>query len=89
MHFGAFYIDPVYLVVLFITLIISIGAQVFVSSAYRKWSAVQNGVRMTGAQVGQVIIQRTSLGDTGGSAPTIETPEIKKLRHLREQEIIM
>jgi Zn-dependent membrane protease YugP len=34
-----------------------------VTSAYKKWSKVRNGMGLTGLQVGQAIVDRTPLGD--------------------------
>jgi hypothetical protein len=58
-----FYIDPAYLLLMIITLVISGAAQFFVTSAYKKWSGVRNALNMTGVQVGQAIVDRTPLGD--------------------------
>ena len=58
-----FYFDPIYLLLMVVTLVISGGAQLYVSSAYKKWSGVRNEVNMTGSQVGQAIVDRTPLGD--------------------------
>ena len=58
-----FYFDPIYLLLMIVTLIISGGAQLYVTSAYKKWSNVRNGPGMTGLQVGQAIVDRTPLGD--------------------------
>jgi hypothetical protein len=89
MSFGYWYIDPVYLAIFILTLIISIGAQVFLSVTFKKWGSVRNGAGLTGTQVGREIVLDTSLGDDSqGRAVSIETPELKKLRELREQEII-
>ena len=58
-----FYFDPMYLLLMIVTLVISGGAQLYVNSAYKKWSGVRNEVNMTGSQVGQAIVDRTPLGD--------------------------
>jgi Zn-dependent membrane protease YugP len=58
-----FYIDPIYLLLMIVTLVISGAAQLFVTSAYKKWSGVHNAMNMTGVQVGQAIVDRTPLGD--------------------------
>ena len=58
-----FYFDPVYLLLMIVTLIISGGAQLYVTSSYKKWSNVRNGPGLTGLQVGQAIVDRTPLGD--------------------------
>jgi Zn-dependent membrane protease YugP len=82
------YIDPVYLLIFVITLLISIGAQIMVSSAYRKWSGVKNGAGLTGAQVGHRIIQRTRLGVDRQAHVRVETPELTKLADLRDKGIV-
>jgi len=58
-----FYMDPLYLVVFIVTLAISLTAQLFVTSTYRKYSKVRNNVGLTGLQVGEQIVRRTRLGD--------------------------
>lgn len=58
-----FYFDPVYMLVFFVTLGVSIIAQLYVSSAYKKWSKVRNSLGVTGQQVGELIVDRTTLGD--------------------------
>jgi uncharacterized protein len=57
------YFDPVYVLLMIVTLVISGGAQLYVTSAYKKWSKVRNGMGLTGLQVGQAIVDRTPLGD--------------------------
>lgn len=59
-----FYLDPLYLLIFLGTMLISVAAQAFVSSAYRKWSQVRNGSNMTGLQVGQELLRDTGLGIT-------------------------
>lgn len=89
MFFGGFYLDPVYLIVFIATLIISIAAQTFMSSQYRKWSNVRNGSGLNGQQVGLAIVNRTSLGGDGTRpAPRIETGEVQKLAQLHDKGII-
>jgi Zn-dependent membrane protease YugP len=58
-----FNFDPIYLLLMIVTLIISGGAQLYVKSTYKKWSSVRNAISMTGTQVGQAIVDRTPLGD--------------------------
>lgn len=58
-----FYLDPLYLVILFATLIISIGTQFYISSTYKKYSQIRNSMGLTGPQVGKLIVERTRLGD--------------------------
>ena len=83
MMLWGWHIDPVYLWIFVITLLISIVAQTMVSSAYRKWSGIKNGAGLTGGQVGQRIIQRTRLGVDREAPVHVETPELKKLADLR------
>jgi Zn-dependent membrane protease YugP len=59
-----FYLDPIYLFIFMGTMLLSVAAQAFVSSAYRKWSQVRNGSNMTGLQVGQELLRDTGLGVT-------------------------
>ena len=66
-------LDPGYLLLMIVTLVISGGAQLFVTSAYKKWSGVRNALNMTGVQVGQAIVDRTPLGDFVNAPKTIQT----------------
>jgi Zn-dependent membrane protease YugP len=89
MGFFGFYIDPTYLLIFFITLAISIAAQVFMSSTYKKWNQVRNGPDLSGTEAGYAIVNRTGLG--GGrpvSVTSLETPELKKLAELRDQGLV-
>jgi Zn-dependent membrane protease YugP len=67
-----FYFDPIYLLLMIVTLVISGAAQLFVTSAYKKWSGVHNAVNMTGLQVGQAIVDRTPLGDFVNAPQSIQ-----------------
>ena len=89
MGFYGMYIDPTYLLVFIITLAISIAAQVFMSSTYKKWNQVRNGADLTGTEAGYAIVNRTGLG--GGrpvAVTTIETTELKRLAQLRDQGLV-
>jgi len=89
MGFFGLYIDPTYLIIFFITLAISIAAQVFMSSTYKKWNQVRNGSDLSGTEAGYAIVNRTGLG--GGrpvSVTTIETADLKKLGQLRDQGLV-
>ncbi|NJO84570.1 MAG: zinc metallopeptidase [Blastochloris sp.] len=56
------FFDPTYLIFVFLpTLVLSGLAQLFVSSAYRKWGNTQNGSGLTGVQVAERILSRTNL----------------------------
>ncbi len=83
------YIDPLYLMIFFITLIISIGAQLFVSSTYKKWSKIRNGSGLTGAQIGDQILRRTGLGTTGYYPdPAPQNGQIARLAELQRKGVI-
>jgi Zn-dependent membrane protease YugP len=83
------YIDPLYLTIFFVTLLISIGAQVFVSSTYKKWSKVRNGSGLTGAQIGDQILRKTGLGTTGYYPDTAaQTAQITRLAELQRKGVI-
>ena len=83
------YIDPLYLTIFVITLIISIGAQVFVSSTYKKWGKIRNGSGLTGAQIGDQILRNTGLGTTGYYPdPAPQSAQITKLADLRRKGVI-
>jgi Zn-dependent membrane protease YugP len=89
MGFFGFYIDPTYLLIFFITLVISIAAQVFMSSTYKKWNQVRNGPDLSGTEAGYAIVNRTGLG--GGqpvAVQTMETAELRKLAELRDQGLV-
>ena len=89
MYMWSWYIDPVYFLILIITLVISIAAQAYLKSTYGKWSRTKNSSGLNGIQVGQVIIQQTHLGIVSTQAPTpVETPELRKLAQLRDQGLV-
>ena len=56
------YFDPAYILfVLIPATLISLAAQFYVRSAFNKWSQVRNTANLTGTQVAQQILRRTSL----------------------------
>jgi uncharacterized protein len=59
-----FFMDPLYLLIFGITLVISLAAQMYIKSAYGKWSKVANSHNLTGLQVGQELLRDTDLGAT-------------------------
>jgi Zn-dependent membrane protease YugP len=82
-----FYIDPTYLFcVLIPSLIITISAQIYMSSTYRKWRKVRNSSELAGFQVGQYLVRESTLGLTDLSLEQI--PEYKKLKQLHEQGVV-
>jgi Zn-dependent membrane protease YugP len=44
-------------------MLLSLGVQLYLRSSYSKWSKVRNSSNMTGMQVGEVLLNRTSLMD--------------------------
>ena len=59
-----FFFDPLYLLIFVVTLVISLAAQMYIKSAYGKWSKVANSHNLTGLQVGQELLRDTGLGAT-------------------------
>mgnify|MGYP001423392280 CR=1 FL=1 len=59
-----FFFDPLYLLIFVVTLVISLAAQMYIKSAYGKWSKVANSHNLTGLQVGQELLRGTDLGAT-------------------------
>jgi Zn-dependent membrane protease YugP len=56
------FFDPSYLLFVFLpTLLISLAAQMFVRSAYSKWSKVRNGSGLSGVQIAERIFARTDV----------------------------
>lgn len=60
------FFDPTYLILVALpTLLLSLLAQAFVSSAYSKWSKVRNGAGVTGVDVAERIFARTNVQHVG------------------------
>ena len=59
-----FYLDPLYLLIFGVTMVVSLAAQMYIKSAYGKWSKVANSHNLTGLQVGQELLRDTGLGAT-------------------------
>lgn len=58
-----FFFDMNYILLVMIpSLIISVGAQFFVRSAFKKWGQTRNSLGLTGAQVGERITRSVDLG---------------------------
>lgn len=64
----AFFFDPLYLVILVVTLVISGGAQLYIRSTFGKWSQVRNSAGLAGIEVGERLISRVSFGGSSGIA---------------------
>ncbi len=56
--------DSNYFIFIFIpTMLLSLGVQLYLRSAYGKWSKVRNSNNLTGAQVSEVLFDRTALNE--------------------------
>ncbi|MDX2160116.1 MAG: zinc metallopeptidase [bacterium] len=56
------FFDPSYMLYVFLpALVLSLGAQLFVRSAYAKWGNTPNSLNMTGVQVAERIMSRTNV----------------------------
>lgn len=61
-----FYFDSNYLIMVLIpTMLISLAAQWYVRSQFSKWGQIRNSQGLTGVQVAQRILARTSLSNVG------------------------
>ena len=66
-----FLFDPLYIVLIVATLVISGGAQLYIRSTYGKWDRVPNRAVFNGAQVAEVLRDRARFGNgTGQQAIT-------------------
>lgn len=54
-------IDPLYLWVVLLTMLISGGVQLYLQATFRKWGGVRNSIGMNGLQVGRALFERTAL----------------------------
>ncbi len=53
--------DPLYLWITIISLVLSIGAQLYLKTTFSKWSKTANTKKLTGREVGEKIIQSAQL----------------------------
>ena len=58
-----YFFDPRYLMFMLPAMVIMLAVQLYVRSAYKKWSQIEARSRMTGAQVAQRLIDRGGLYD--------------------------
>ena len=65
------YIDPLYIVLFIATLVISGAAQLFIRSQFGKYSEIRTASGLSGAQVGQRIVDNVDFGGNRGSATGI------------------
>jgi len=56
-----FYLDPVYLVIMLVTFIVSVMASGMVKAAFARYSHVQSSNGMTGAQLAEEILRRNGI----------------------------
>jgi len=80
-----FFLDPRYLLFMMPVILLMMLAQMYVSSAYRKWSQVQSRSRLSGAQAAQRLIQSGGLYDVrvegiAGNLTDHYDPRSKELR---------
>jgi hypothetical protein len=80
-----FFLDPRYLLFMMPAFLVMMLAQMYVSSAYRKWSQVQSRSRLSGAQAAQRLIQSGGLYDVrvegiAGNLTDHYDPRSKELR---------
>lgn len=60
------FFDPLYIGLIVLTLLISGGAQLYIRSTYGRWSRIQNGPRLSGAQVVEFLRERAPFGGRPG-----------------------
>ena len=65
------YLDPLYVLLFIVTLVISGAAQLYIKSTFAKWNAITNGAGLSGAQVGEQLVMQASFGGASGSATGI------------------
>lgn len=67
------FIDPLYLVIFVVTLVISGASQIYIKSTFGKWSQVANSSGLSGAQVGERLVSRVGFGSATGPATGIKS----------------
>lgn len=65
------WIDPLYLVLFIVTLVISGAAQLYIRSTFAKWSGVRNSAGLAGVQVGERLLAGVDFGGSRGAATGI------------------
>jgi Zn-dependent membrane protease YugP len=71
MFLWGLWIDPIYLVLFFATLVISGAAQFYIKSTFNKWNAVANSSGVPGVQIGERLVQGVDFGGNRGTATGI------------------
>jgi Zn-dependent membrane protease YugP len=65
------WIDPLYIVLLVVTLIISGASQLYIKRTFGKWSGVRNSAGLSGVQIGERLVSGVDFGTARGSATGI------------------
>ena len=60
------FFDPLYLILIVATVVISGAAQMYIRSTFGRWSRVPNAARLTGAQVVEYLRDHARFGDVPG-----------------------
>ena len=60
------FLDPLYIVLIVATLVISGGAQLYIRSTYGRWNQVPNGPRLSGAEVAAYLRDHATFGNEPG-----------------------
>jgi len=71
MFLWGLWIDPLYLVLFFATLVISGASQVYIRKTFGKWSGITNSSGLTGVQIGEKLVRDVDFGGARGSATSI------------------
>ncbi len=71
MFLWGLWIDPLYLVLFIVTLVISGAAQLYIKSTFAKWSAVRNSSGLAGVRVGERLVAGVDFGGARGAATGI------------------
>jgi hypothetical protein len=58
--------DPLYILVIVATVVVSGGAQLYIRSTYGRWSRVANGAGLSGAQVAEYLRDHAQFGNRSG-----------------------
>jgi hypothetical protein len=61
------FLDPLYLGLIVVVVLISGGAQLYIRSTYGKWSRVPNAARLSGGQIAEYLRTHARFGDVPGT----------------------
>jgi Zn-dependent membrane protease YugP len=65
------WIDPLYIVLFVVTLVISGASQLYIKSTFGKWSGVRNSSGLSGVQIGERLVSGVDFGGASGTATGI------------------